>query len=303
MGAWDWGNFTAEADQWGTQLGGWGGYFDPTNPMGQNYMNPYTQQTYAYTPEQWGELQKQQNFVDYNVWDADPFSDFMRPGQYRGVNIGGQEFMGYDENHDFNINPDALAGLFGGGSGMLGTGGGGYSVSGAPDWSYTAPDAWSAYEFDLGKIDPTAAIEAYQPYIQERRDKAFAQTNADMAPVMRGMVAGSPYAKAAAGVERHAQEDYDRIAQEYMFKASTENARNQLQAEIAQQQAYEQQMAMMAQFQHQQQLAMNAHNLGGWGTEQGLGMQNFWNQQNMTLQQQQQQMQAMMQMMGMFGPG
>lgn len=294
MGQWDWQNFTEGADQWATQQH-WGSMgFDPSNPFGQTYMNPYTQQTFAMSPFDMAEGRQLQNKLDYQTYEADPFSDFLQPGGYRNVMIGGQQFMGLDPSHNLTVNPGALAGAFGGGGG-----GGVFNPGEAPAWDYTAPPEWSQYEFELGSIDPTAAIESYQPIIQERRDKAFAQMNADMAPVMRGMTAGTPYAKAAMGVERHAQEDYDRIAQEYMFKAASENARNDLQRQITEANLYNQMMAQSAAQQHAAQLAMNAHNLGGYGTEGQLGLGAA------QLDQSYQAMMAqyMMQMMGMFGPG
>jgi hypothetical protein len=270
MGQWDWNQFTEGADQWGQQVGGWSGMgWNPDNPFGQSYMNPYTQETFHMSPYDMAEGERLWDKLNYNTFTQDPFSGYVNPeAGIRSIMVGGQQLAGMDPSFNLNLNPSAMMDALGIGAGGAGT----FTPGEAPEWAYTSPEAWAAYEFDLGKVDPTAAIEAYQPIIQERRDKGFADMTAKSAPAMRGMVASTPYVEKAQEVQRRAEADYDQIAQDYMYRASVENARNELQAMLAEQAAYEQQQQALALWQHQAGLAENEFNLGSYGTEGQLGL-------------------------------
>ena len=106
---------------------------------------------------------------------------------------------------------------------------------------------------------------------------------------------------------RRSAEDLGRIGAEYEFRSASENARNQLQRQMAEQQAGLSAWGTQGGWAQQGGLGEQAFNLDKWRTGEGMGlerdrmsMQRDLAQAGLDQNQQQMMMQMMMSMMGGF---
>jgi hypothetical protein len=187
-----------------------------------------------------GDWQRQQNAYEleqFQAWIPDPLDPTREFNPYTGKTrsrqgaFGGGGFGGGEQQPQVaqpQVNWGQLAGMFGGS---------GPAMPKAPEWSYTAPEEYTPYEFETaGMVDPSGVMKSMDPYFQEQRERGFAEAAARMGPSSRGMTASTPYSEALGGVARRSSEDINRIAAEYQYKAAEEAAARQLQQQLAQQQ-------------------------------------------------------------------
>jgi hypothetical protein len=310
MNQWWGGVVTAPYDY--TQAG-----FDPSNPFGQTMVNPNTGETFAITPgmeiaNQWGMIGQNDAALANHGWVA--------PGSYKGITIGGQDFV--DRGPDGSLNFD-----FGGMSGMFGSGTSGGTPKGVSGYDFTdypqfqeydasgnaigMVDPYQVSDFSQSIVDTNAVINAALPGIYEQQDIGFA--NAANRAGQSGMAMSTPYAQALGGVARNSANDIASITEQYRYGASEALAERRMQEEL-QQRALEQasweaqqQMNLAAQQSNQQAafqawMAENQYGQNQWQNQNTLGMEDYWNQQSMNqdwqLQQQQAQAALAAQMMG-----
>lgn len=236
--------------------------FDPANPYGQTYQGPGGRKV---------ELNdRTRDRYEKGTWDADPFKDFInKDRRIHSIMMGGSPILSKDVSG--NVKFGNIAGMMGGGgaaglggSALAGYGGGG----GAPAWAYEGPEAWGGYEFDRVAIDPREAMKAQVPWFKEQLGDALAQVTADSASAMRGFTGDSSYMGRMSNEGRRWNEDFQRIVQEMDLQAQTANARNQLEADIAKQNADLQAWATKGGWGHESQMAQNQYQGDMYNAEQ-----------------------------------
>jgi hypothetical protein len=288
--------------------------FDPSNPFGQTMINPLTGESFAITPgmqiqNQWGMQNQSDAALAAHGW--------VSPGSYRGINIGGQSFVGRDSQGNLNFNMGGLNSMFG----AQGQGGdvSGYGFTDYPQFQeYDASgnqigmvDPYQVSDFAQNIVDTNAVINAALPGINEQQDIGFA--NAANRAGQSGFAMSDPYVKSLGGVARNSANDIAALTEQYRYGASEALAERRMQEEL-QQRALEQasweaqQQINIATQQANQQaafqawMAENQYGQNQWLNQNQLGMEDYWNQQSMNqdwqLQQQQAQAALAAQMMG-----
>ena len=247
-----------------TQENTWSPMFNPANPFGSSYFNPAAglgQDWFNITPEMQRNFGVEQaGFANDIIGAGLAGMNWLNPN-LRSVNIAGQGPLAWMTGGNLHLAPNTLSGALGGSSGLN-------LDSGArPEWSYEAPGGWGGYEFDINTIDPTAAAAAWEPWGQEQREKGFAEAAHRGGPAMTGMVAKTPYQEALGGVARRSAEDLARIGADYSFRSATENARNQLNRQLAEQQASFGEWQNQANMAHAAELARNMFGLDLYGQD------------------------------------
>jgi hypothetical protein len=242
--------------------------FDPQNPFGSTWFNPTAAggTPFQVTP---GMMQQQQQ----EMWWNDPFRDFINPATgTKSINVAGygNTPLAWKQGGEAYVNPAAM-GAFGGGQqlGQYGQGGG----AAGPEWNYQTPGEWGGYQFDPNQLDPRQAMAAWQPWAEEQRTLGFNEAAARMGPGATGFTMSTPYAEALGGVARRSAEDLGRIGAEYQFRSASENARNQLQRQLAEQGADLSAWGTHGGWQQQGGLGEQAFNLDRWRTGEGLGLE------------------------------
>ncbi len=232
--------------------------FDPLNPHGVTYRGPDGRRVEI--------NDRTKNDWDYGTWDADPFRDFVnKERRIRDISIGGNQALSARDGH---VQFGNLGGLFGRNMGDSSLAD--YEIGGAPAWSYTAPAGWGGYQFDVTAIDPKKAMEAQVPWFKEQLGDALAQVTSDTAPAMRGFVGDTGYQARMSNEGRRWNEDFQRVAQEMALQAEMANARNQLERQMAEQDASLQAWATQGGWGHEAELARNSYGADTWGTQQEL---------------------------------
>ena len=285
--------------------------FDPNNPFGTTYRDTRNSLTdpFMMTPDM---MDKER----YRSWDEGRFRDFLDPSSgLRNISISGIPGMG-DITTGINdgrkyMRMDQVPGQAATWGSAAG-GGGPNAAGGVPGpyegGQYTAPDAWGGYEFDVSQLDPNKAIESWEPYMAEQREKGFAEAGNRMG--QSGMVSSTPYAEALGGVARKSTDDMGRLAAEYQYRAQESMAQRDLERQMAEQGAGLQAWGQQGDWQSQGQLADLAREFGGWQTQGGWQQQANQNQADRDLSQwqtnqynNQNQQNMMMQMLGSFMGG
>jgi hypothetical protein len=176
-----------------------------------------------------------------------------------------------------------------------------------PEWGYQSPAAWGGCEFQDNTLDPREAMAAWEPWAEEQRTLGFNEAANRAGRGATGFKMSTPYVEALGNVSRRSAEDMGRIGAEYQFRAAQENARNQLQRQMAEQAAGLSAWGTQGGWEHQGGMGEQAFNLDKWKASEGMGlerdrmaMQRDLAQAGLDQNQQQMMMQMMMQMMGGF---
>ena len=129
---------------------------------------------------------------------------------------------------------------------------------------YQAPGAWGGGGMKPpdSNYDPKRAIEANIPYLQEKRDKQWADTAQRFGQT--GMQVSTPYMEKLGDTARSSQQDLDRITEEYMYNDANARAQRDLQA---QQNQYNRDLSAWGThggWQHQGQMADQQRDFNSW---------------------------------------
>lgn len=285
--------------------------FDPTNPFGQTMYNA-AGESFQITPGMG--LENQTDLTEqYQRWLAE--QQWLNPGGYKGVTIGGQSFAGRDSSGNIFFNPGAMDGMFSGQSGA----GSGYNFTDYPAFqeydtagnAIGMVDPYQVQDFASSIVDTNAAIAAAMPGIYEQQDIGFA--NAANRAGQSGMAMSTPYAQALGGVARNSANDIAALTEAYRYNASEAFAERSMQEQLQERElaeqawAQQQQLNMAAQQANQQAafqawMAENQYGQNQWQDQNSLGLQGYLGQQGLNQNAQSQQQQALMQMMAqIFG--
>jgi len=271
------------------------GGFDPTNPFGTTYYQPGSD-PFQMTPQ----LQHYQDMQQQN-WGQDLRADenrsiaeqgWMAPGQYRGININGQNFASMNRSGDRNFNFDMFG--FGGdvGGGYAGSAWGGGPAYGGSN--VTAPGEHVVSDYGQSMVDVTDLIDAESRLSDTRRADAWADAAGRFG--QSGMVASTPYMNQLADVAAEEEARKDQIFGQLRYASGTDFANRQLQEEMQQRQLKEQAWATHGGWDMGAQMANAQNDLAAWQTQYGgdfgawqaqnqMGMENYWNQQQLQQQQ------------------
>ena len=258
--------------------------FDPQNPFGQTYFNPYNslQGPFRITPKMMQNQALQQ--VDYGnqlTQRGLQGKDWLNPGLQSVVGPAGQNAL-WMEAGNLHMDPNAM-GMFG-----FGAGGGAPGFKPWEGGGYQAPGPWQAPDQGaLSSVDPDALVNSWLPYMQEQRESGFAEAAARMGPSSRGGVMSTPYAQALGDVSRRSTEDLARLAAGVHYDAEMQRAQQEWQAQQA---ALNRDLASwqtQGGWQQQGNMADLANQFAAWQAENaygldkyGLDMQNQLMQQN-----------------------
>ena len=230
-------------------------------------------------------------------WAIDPKTGEVRPMEYNpqggmGGPGGGGMYGGYGRNPwdaykgpqytDWGGTPSAPAWQMPGAYQSSGAvmpnqfQGGNYQVGnqwGQGQYGFSDPTLQAGFQGQApdSRLDPSRAIAATVPLLQEQRDKGFADAAARAG--QSGFSMSTPYMQALGGVERQSLQDLDKITQQYQYDAAKYAADQSM---AAQQNALNRSLqgyGIHSGQAHEGQLADLGREFDAWRNYQNLAMQ------------------------------